>query len=258
MTLQGTTALVTGAARGIGRAIAIHLAREGAAVAVNYRESRDAAESVVAKIRNAGGCALAESADVGDTRAVVEMIKRVERELGPIAILVNNAGIICRGDLLDFDYSQMQSMQRTNVVGLINTTRTVVSGMQARRYGRIVNITSTAAHGTARSGMDFYSATKAAASALTKRFAMELGQYGITVNAVAPGFVVTDITYQNRTPEQAAAIIDGLSALTMVRRSGTPEDIAHVVAFLVSPESGFITGQILTVDGGRLDYIGHP
>ena len=258
MTLRGTTALVTGGSRGIGRAIALRLAREGAAVAVNYRERGGDAESVVAQIRGAGGRALAAGADVGDALAVADMVKRIEQEFGPIAVLVNNAGITRRGDLLDFDYSQMEGMRRTNVDGLVNVTRAVVSGMQARRYGRIVNLTSIAAHGTALAGTTFYAATKAAVSVLTKRFAMELGPHGITVNAVAPGFVPTDLTFQNRTPEQVAAVTERLSASTMVRRAGTPEDIAHAVAFLVSPESSFITGQILTVDGGRLDYIGHP
>jgi len=257
MTLRETTALVTGGSRGIGRAIALRLAREGAAVAVNYRERGGNAESVVAQIRGAGGRALAAGADVGDALAVADMVKRIEQEFGPIAVLVNNAGITRRGDLLDFDYSQMEGMRRTNVDGLVNVTRAVVSGMQARRYGRIVNLTSIAAHGTALAGTTFYAATKAAVSVLTKRFAMELGPHGITVNAVAPGFVPTDLTFQNRTPEQVAAVTERLSASTMVRRAGTPEDIAHAVAFLVSPESSFITGQILTVDGGRLDYIGH-
>lgn len=258
MTLQGTTALVTGGSRGIGRAIALRLAREGAAVAVNYRERAGDAEAVVAQIRGEGGRALAAGADVGDALAVADMVKRIEQEFGPIAVLINNAGITRRGDLLDFDYSQMEAMRRTNVDGLVHVTRAVVPGMQARGYGRIVNITSIAAHGTAMAGTTFYAATKAAVSVLTKRFAMEFGPHGITVNAVAPGFVPTDMTLQNRTPEQVAAVIERFSASTMVRRAGTPEDIAHGVAFLVSPDSSFITGQILTVDGGRLDYIGHP
>ena len=248
---------MTGGSRGIGRAIALRLAREGAAVAVNYRERAGDAEAVVAQIRGEGGRALAAGADVGDALAVADMVKRIEQEFGPIAVLINNAGITRRGDLLDFDYSQMEAMRRTNVDGLVHVTRAVVPGMQARGYGRIVNITSIAAHGTAMAGTTFYAATKAAVSVLTKRFAMEFGPHGITVNAVAPGFVPTDMTLQNRTPEQVAAVIEHFSASAMVRRAGTPEDIAHAVAFLVSPDSSFITGQILTVDGGRLDYIGH-
>jgi len=149
-------------------------------------------------------------------------------------------------------------MRRTNVDGLVNVTRAVVPGMQAQRFGRIVNITSIAAHGTALAGTTFYAATKAAVSALTRRFAMELGTQGITVNAVAPGFVPTELTFVNRTPEQVAAVSERLAAVTMVRRAGTPDDIANAVAFLVSPASSFITAQILTVDGGRMDYIGHP
>ncbi len=258
MTLEGSTALVTGGSRGIGKAIALRLAGEGAAVAVNYRERGGDAERVAAQIRTAGGRALAAGADVGDARAVAEMVQRIEQELGPVAILVNNAGITRRGELLSFDYAQMEEMQRTNVDGVVNAIRAVVSGMRARGYGRIVNITSIAAHGTTLPGTTFYAATKAAVGVLTKRFALELGPDGITVNAVAPGFVPTELTFQNRTAEQVAAISERLAAITMVRRAGTPEDIAHSVAFLVAPESSFITGQILTVDGGRLDYIGHP
>jgi 3-oxoacyl-[acyl-carrier protein] reductase len=129
--------------------------------------------------------------------------------------------------------------------------------MQARRYGRIVNITSIAGYGNTTAGATFYAATKAAISVLTKRFAMDLGPSGVTVNAVAPGFVLTDFTMQNRTAAQLASITERVSAITMVRRTGTPEDVANAVLFLVSPESGFVTAQILTVDGGRMDYLGH-
>ncbi len=255
--LEGKSALVTGASRGIGRAIALRLAREGAAVGVNYRERAGDAESLAAEIRKAGGRALAARADIGDARAVRAMVDTIERELGPIAILVNNAGVFRRGDLADFDYSQMEGMRRTNVDGLVHVTRAVAPGMQARRYGRIVNLTSIAAHGTAMAGTTFYAATKAAVSVMTRRFAMELGPDGITVNAVAPGFIVTEMVTEGRTPEQTAAITGQIAGMAMVRRVGTPEDIAHAVAFLVSPDSGFVTGQVLTVDGGRMDYIGH-
>jgi 3-oxoacyl-[acyl-carrier protein] reductase len=258
MTLRGRTALVTGAARGIGRAIALRLAREGAAVGVNYRERVRDAEALANEIRNEGGRALPLRADVGDTRAVRTMIETLEGEAGTVDILVNNAGVFRQGDLTDFDYSQMEGMRRTNVDGLVTATRAVVPGMQARGYGRIVNLTSIAAHGTAMAGTTFYAATKAAVSVLTRRFAMELGPHGITVNAVAPGFIETDMVTQGRTPAEIASVTEQIAAKAMVGRIGKPEDIAHAVAFLVSPDSGFITGQVLTVDGGRMDYIGHP
>jgi 3-oxoacyl-[acyl-carrier protein] reductase len=258
MTLKGRTALVTGASRGIGRAIALRLAREGAAVGINYRERVSDAEAVATDIRNEGGRAVPLRADVGDARAVRAMIETLEAEAGPVDILVNNAGVFRQGDVTDFDYSQMEGMRRTNVDGLVNATRAIISGMQARGFGRIVNLTSIAAHGTAMAGTTFYAATKAAVSVLTRRFAMELGPHGVTVNAVAPGFIETEMVGQGRSPAEMAALGEQLAAKAMVRRVGKPEDIAHAVAFLVSPGSGFITGQVLTVDGGRMDYIGHP
>ncbi len=257
MTLKGRTALVTGASRGIGRAIALRLAREGAAIGINYRERVRDAEALANDIRNEGGHALPLRADVGDSRAVRAMIETLEAESGPIDILINNAGVFRQGDLADFDYSQMEGMRRTNVDGLVNSTRAVVPGMQAHGFGRIVNLTSIAAHGTVMAGTTFYAATKAAVSVLTRRFAMELGPHGVTVNAIAPGFVATEMVAQGRSPAEIASLSEQIAAKTMVRRVGKPEDIAHAVAFLVSPESGFITGQVLTVDGGRMDYIGH-
>src|ERR1022692_3252773 len=179
-------------------------------------------------------------------------------ELGPIDILVNNAGVLAKGDLADFDYTQMEAMRRTNVDGLVHVTRSVVEGMKLRRFGRIVNLTSVAAHGTALSGTTFYAATKAAVITLTRRFALELGPHGITVNAVAPGFIPTDMATGDRSPVEAQANVDSMAARAMVQRVGLPEDIANAVAFLVSPESSFITAQTLTVDGGRMDYIAHP
>jgi 3-oxoacyl-[acyl-carrier protein] reductase len=258
MNLKGRTALVTGASRGIGRAIALRLAREEAVVAVNYRHRAAEAEEVVALIHQQSGRALAVQADVGDAAQVRAMAERITRELGPIDILVNNAGVAATGDLADFDYTQMDAMRRTNVDGMVHATRAVVDGMKLRGFGRIVNLTSVAAHGTALSGTTFYAATKAAVITLTRRFAFELGPHGITVNAVAPGFIPTDMTIGGRSPAAAQTTIDAMAARAMVRRTGVPEDIANAVAFLASPESGFITAQTLTVDGGRMDYIAHP
>jgi 3-oxoacyl-[acyl-carrier protein] reductase len=147
-------------------------------------------------------------------------------------------------------------MRRVNADGVVHTVRAAMGGMRERRYGRIVNVASIAAIGTALPGNAFYAATKAEVTVLTKRFAMELGPHGVTVNAVAPGFVRTEMT---AAPLRArgADTERRLAARAMVGRVGEPEDIAHAVAFLAAPESGWITAQVLVVDGGRMDYIGH-
>jgi NAD(P)-dependent dehydrogenase (short-subunit alcohol dehydrogenase family) len=185
------------------------------------------------------------------------MVDSISADLGPIDILVNNAAILHRADLEEYDQVRFEEMRRVNAGGLVNTTAAVVESMKSRRFGRIVNLTSIAAHGTSLPGTTFYAATKAAVIILTRRFAMDLGSFGITVNAIAPGFMLTDMAAEGL-GGQLQQVIDKVSAVTMVRRAGRPEDIAHAVAFLSSPESGFITAQTLTIDGGRMDYIAHP
>jgi 3-oxoacyl-[acyl-carrier protein] reductase len=255
--LNGQTALVTGASRGLGRAIALRLARDGAAVCLNYRSREDAAQSAVDEIREAGGQAVAVRADIAEPAQVDALIARAVDQLGPISVLVNNAGIGVDVTLDDFDVARLDAMRRTNVDGMIHAIRAVVPSMKKRRYGRIVNISSVAAHGTTLPGTTFYAATKAEVSVLTRRFAMELGLYGITVNAVAPGFILTDMVKEGRTEQELRDVVARLSERAMVRRVGAPDDIACAVAFLAAPESSFVTAQILTVDGGRMDYIGH-
>lgn len=258
MSLAGQVALVTGASRGLGRAIAKRLAGEGAAVCVNYRTSGTAAQELVEEIAASGGRAIAVKADIGNRAEIEALIERTAAELGDISILVNNAGVVYRATLESFEPAGMEQMRRTNVDGLIHATRAVIPAMVRQRFGRIVNITSIAGHGTALPGNAFYAATKAAVSVLTRRFAMELGPHGITVNAVAPGFILTDMVKEGRTDEEYRGLVARIAKLSMLGRVGQPEDIAHAVAFLAAPESAFITAQVLTVDGGRMDYIGHP
>jgi 3-oxoacyl-[acyl-carrier protein] reductase len=257
MQWRDQVAVVTGGARGLGRASARLLAQRGAAVCVNYAVHAEAAEALVAEIAAAGGRAIAVAADVADSAAVEAMAARAERELGPVTILVNNAGVSWQGTLDTYEAEQVARMRRVNVDGLIHATRAVMAGMRARRYGRIVNVSSIAAIGTALPGNAFYAAVKAEVVALTRRFALELGPHGITVNAVAPGFVRTDMTQSGRGKDDWPATEQRLAARAIMGRIGEPEDIANAVAFLASPESRWITAQVLTVDGGRMDYIGH-
>jgi 3-oxoacyl-[acyl-carrier protein] reductase len=257
MEWRNQVVVVTGGARGLGRATARLLARRGAAVCVNYTAHADEGEAVVTEIANAGGRAIAVAADVADPAALNAMVAHAEAELGPVTILVNNAGVAWRGTLDTYDQDQVARMRQVNVEGVIHATRAVMQSMRAQRYGRIVNVASIAAIGTALSGNAFYAATKAEVVILTRRFALELGQHGITVNAVAPGFVRTDMTQRGRGAADWPGTEQAFAARAMMGRIGEPEDIANAVAFLASPESGWITAQVLTVDGGRMDYIGH-
>lgn len=254
-TWRDQVALVTGGGRGIGRAIARRLAREGASVCVNYLARADAAESLVADIVSNGGRAIAVEADVADDAAVEGMVDRVSAAFGPVTILVNNAGVSHKATLENYDPDKLTRMRQVNADGVIHTTRAVMADMRRQKYGRIVNITSIAALSNALPGNAFYAASKAEAQALTLRFALELGPHGITVNAVAPGCVQTDLT--RGTDEEAwKATAQKIGALAMLGRVGEPDDIANAVAFFASPDSGWVTAQVLAVDGGRMDYIG--
>jgi 3-oxoacyl-[acyl-carrier protein] reductase len=254
-TWRDQVALVTGGGRGIGRAIVRRLAREGASVCVNYLARVDAAESLVADIRANGGRAIAVAADVADDAAVEGMVDRVSAEFGPVTVLVNNAGVAYKATLDNYDSEKLEQMRQVNVNGMIHTTRAVMTDMRRQKYGRIINVTSIAAIGTMMPGNAFYAATKAEAQILTKRFAMELGPFGITVNAVAPGYVQTEATRGPVSDEAWKEQAQRIGALAMLGRVGEPEDVANAVAFFASPDSGWVTAQVLAVDGGRTDYV---
>ena len=255
--LAGKTALVTGASRGIGRAIALQLSSQGAAVAVNYRSRREEAEAVAGTIQAGGGTAVVVQADVSDEQEVRRMVTETAEALGSVDILVNNAGLLYAGRLLDHQESEFDQMWRTNVKGVVYASAAAAPGMIERGWGRIINLSSNAALGTSMPGTTLYAATKAAVLALTKRFALELGEHGITVNAVLPGFTKTDMTLGDKDEAAREVVERRVSELSMLRRVGEPDDIASAVTFLASDGASFMTGQYLMSDGGRFDYITH-
>ena len=246
MLLANKTALVTGASRGIGRATAIELAKAGAKVAVNYAGNRAAAEEVVAQIQAAGGQAFMVQADVGDAAAVDAMVKSVVEQFGSIDILVNNAGITRDNFIMRMKEEDWDAVIHTNLKGIFNCTKVVTKLMMKQRYGRIVSMTSVVGV-MGNAGQSNYAAAKAGVIGFTKSMAKELASRNITVNAVAPGYISTDMTAD--LPDQAKA---DLQSQIPLQRLGNPADVASAVLFLVSPGADYITGQTLHVDGGMV------
>jgi 3-oxoacyl-[acyl-carrier protein] reductase len=242
--LTERAALVTGASRGIGRATALALADAGAAVAVNFRNRGQQAEEVCAEIEGAGGRALAVQADVRDADAVTAMVKQVTEKLGGLHILVNNAGVIADQYLMMMKPEQWDEVVDTSLKGAFNCTKAAVRAMMRGRWGRIVNISSDAGlMGDVRRAN--YSAAKAGLVGFTKAVARELAGQGITVNAVAPGIIETDMTADM---EEARA--QAFREMIPLGRFGQPQDVASVVTWLCSEAAGYITGQAISVDGG--------
>ena len=240
--LNNRVALITGASRGIGKAIALALAKAGAAVAVNYRERGEEATSVVDAIHRSGGRAVAVAADVAIAGAVQDMIGAIERQLGPIDILVNNAGMAAMRGLDDITEEDFDHALAVNLKSAFLCTQAVLPGMRARRFGRIVNISSIGARVGSGSVSIAYAASKAGLEGLTRGYAVRLAPEGVTVNAIAPGLIDT---------EMGQPLIEaGLAARIPVGRPGTGEEIAEVVMLLVN--DAFITGQTLQVNGGSL------
>ena len=237
-------ALVTGSSRGIGRAVARRLAAEGYAVCVNYRERQDCAMSLVAEISAAGGRAMAVQADVAHRVQVNEMVRRVEGELGPVSLLVNNAGVAGQALFQDVTDEMWQRYFSTNVDGAYHAIQAVLPAMLHANEGCILNISSIWGQRGASCEVT-YSCTKAALIGLTRSLASELAPTHIRVNCIAPGVIKTDML--DALPPE---VLPQLAEETPLRRLGTPEDIAHAAAFLASEKADFITGQVLTVDGG--------
>ena len=242
MSLNGKTALVTGASRGIGRAIALRLAEDGANVAVIYAGSADKAEAVVNEITALGVNAKAYQCNVADSAAVNETVKAVTNDLGKIDILVNNAGITRDGLMLRMKDEDFDAVLDTNLKGAFNMIRACYSGFIRKKSGRIINISSVSGI-MGNAGQANYSASKAGVIGLTKPVARELASRGITCNAVAPGFIQTDMT------ENLGDNNPLLNSIPL-GRMGKPEDIAAAVAFLASDSAAYITGEVLKVDGG--------
>ena len=242
MSLNGKTALVTGASRGIGRAIALRLAEDGANVAVIYAGSADKAEAVVNEITALGVNAKAYQCNVADSAAVNETVKAVTNDLGKIDILVNNAGITRDGLMLRMKDEDFDAVLDTNLKGAFNMIRACYSGFIRKKSGRIINISSVSGI-MGNAGQANSSASKAGVLGLTKSVARELASRGITCNAVAPGFIQTDMT------ENLGDNNPLLNSIPL-GRMGKPEDIAAAVAFLASDSAAYITGEVLKVDGG--------
>jgi len=242
--LSGKIALVTGGARGIGKATAVALAERGADVVVNYQTSKPLAEEVCQLIRDKGRRALAVQANVAEEAEVQRMLAQVRAELGKIDILVNNAGITRDKSFLKMTRNMWDEVLGVNLNGPFIATQAILPEMVAAGWGRIVNVSSVVGL-TGNFGQANYAVTKGGIIAFTMTLAREVARKGVTVNAVAPGYITTDMTRDVPT-----AVIDQVCSLTPMGRLGTAEEVAQAIAFLASPRASYITGQVLSVNGG--------
>jgi 3-oxoacyl-[acyl-carrier protein] reductase len=244
LSLNERVALVTGGSRGIGRAVALELARRGAAVIVNYNKSPESAEQVVAEIQAAGGKAAAFQADVSNLQAAQDLVKFAVDTFGDLHILVNNAGITKDTLIMMMSEQDWDSVIDTNLKSTFNCSKAAVKHMMRKRYGHIINMASISGQ-MGNGGQTNYSASKAGQIGFTKALAREVASRNITVNAVAPGFVDTEIL--NAMPPE---VLEAAIKMVPLGRKATPEEVAFAVAFLASDQAAYITGHVLSVDGG--------
>jgi len=242
--LQGRVCLVTGGTRGIGRATVLALARDGADVLFTYQHSKDQAEEVCRSVREQGVRSRAYQANAANSEEVQTMVKAALTEFGPLSILVNNAGITRDKSFIKMTKAMWNEVLGVNLDGLFNTTQAVLPAMIESGWGRIINISSIVGQ-MGNFGQANYAVTKGGTIAFTKTLAREVARRGITVNAVAPGFIQTDML-----KEMPGSALDQVKALTPVGRLGQAQEVADAVAFLASPRACFITGQVLAVNGG--------
>lgn len=246
MRLEGKKALVTGASRGIGRAIALALAAEGADVVVNYAGSEAAAKAVAAEIEAMGRKAMVIQADISSSEAATAMIDQAVKEFGRIDVLVNNAGITRDGLLMRMKEEDWDAVLTTNLKGVFNCTKAAIKYMMKQKAGHIVSISSVVGE-MGNAGQANYAAAKAGVIGFTKAVAKEVAARGITVNAVAPGFIKTDMTAVLNEKQ-----VEGMLTTIPLKRLGDPSDIAKAVVFLASEDANYITGQTINVDGGMV------
>ena len=244
MKLKGKVALVTGASRGLGKAIALQLAQEGALVVVNYTKNAEKAKEVVTAVQSSGGTAFAMQADVSCLKEVEKMVDTIYEKFGRIDILVNNAGVNRDELLISMEKEDWNAVINTNLGGIFHCTKAVAKYMMLQKFGRVINISSVAGERGGR-GQSNYAASKGGVNAFTRSVAMELAPKKITVNAVAPGVVETEMS---STVVRRAK--DHILNAVALKRLGQPEEIAKVVAFLASDDSSYITGEVIRVDGG--------